>query len=93
MSTHPPIVTAIAADNLADREPIANHKTVCQQMAPEGWTYGGYDEGYYLFQKGDYRTGFVLMELLQEDLTPENIAFMARKGLTRDRTFDHAAHA
>jgi len=67
--------------------PIPNHKTVCPRITPEGWTYGGFDEGYYLFQRGDYRTGFVLMECLEEDLTAENLALMARLSVTRVRSF------
>lgn len=70
---------------MTETEPIANHKILCAQMAPPGWDYGGFDDGYYLFQKGNYRTGFTLMECLEEDLTRENLALMARLEVTRDR--------
>lgn len=70
--------------NMLDATPIANHKQVCQAMAPEGWQYGGFDEGRYLFQKGSYATGFTLMECFEEDLTPENLALMAKLGVTRN---------
>ncbi len=66
--------------------PIKNHKRVCQDMAPAGYQYGGFDDGLYLFQTGNYREGFKLMECLEEDLTRENLALMARMSLTRVRT-------
>lgn len=66
--------------------PIKDHKRLCQEIAPPGYQYGGFDEGYYLFQTGNYRDGFRLMECLEEDLTRENLALMARMGLTRART-------
>ena len=63
--------------------PIENHKQVCAEMAPAGYFYVGFDEPYYLFQTGDYRTGFKLIQALEEDLTVENMALMARHGVTR----------
>lgn len=63
--------------------PIADHKAICRQMAPAGWSYGGFDDGYYLFQTGDYRVGFTEMKCLEEDLTPENLALMVKIGVTR----------
>ena len=65
--------------------PIKNHKDVCQSLAPTGWAYGGFVDGFYFFQAGDYKTGFKVMECLEEDLTTENLALMAKHGLTRDR--------
>lgn len=35
--------------------PIMMHKTLCPLIAPKGWQYGGFDEGRYLFQTGNYR--------------------------------------
>ena len=64
-------------------EPILLHKTLCPLIAPEGWQYGGFDEGRYLFQTGNYRDGFKLMEVFEEDLTKENLALMAKLGVTR----------
>lgn len=64
-------------------QPIENHKTVCCELAPEGWVYGGYDEPFYLFQKGNYSDGFFCMQCLEEDLTKENLALMAKLGVTR----------
>lgn len=64
-------------------DPITKHKIVCAEMAPKGWVYGGFDEGRYLFQTGDYSTGFKLMEVFEEDLTKENLALMAKLGVTR----------
>ena len=64
-------------------EPIMMHKTLCPLIAPEGWQYGGFDEGRYLFQTGNYRDGFKLMEVFEEDLTKENLALMAKLGVTR----------
>lgn len=66
-------------------QPIPNHKQFCPTIAPPGWTYGGFDEGKYLFQKGDYSKGFVLMEVIDIDLTAENLALMARLGVTRSK--------
>lgn len=78
-------------DPVCLRQPIPNHKQVCRDMAPEGWSYGGFDEGYYLFTKGHERGcgygGYLLMECLEEDLTAANLQLMARMGLSRDR--DH----
>ncbi len=63
--------------------PILMHKTLCPLIAPEGWQYGGFDDGRYLFQTGSYRDGFKLMEVFEEDLTKENLALMAKLGVTR----------
>lgn len=63
--------------------PIANHKTFCCAMSPEGWSYGGFDEGFYLFQKGNYQDGFKEMKCLEEDLTQENLQRMVQLGVTR----------
>ena len=68
-----------------DSQPIKDHKRICGDIAPAGYHYGGFDAGFYLFQAGNYRDGFTLMECLEEDLTRENLALMARMGLTRDR--------
>lgn len=65
--------------------PIENHKSVCQSLVPEGWQYGGFDDGYYLFQSGTYSTGLRLMECREEDLTKENLALMVKLGVTRGR--------
>ena len=62
---------------------IEDHKEVCAAMAPAGWSYGGYDAPHYLFQTGNYRDGFKLIQALEEDLTVENLALMARLGVTR----------
>lgn len=59
------------------------NKQECQAMAPEGWSYGGYDHPFYLYMKGDYQTGFREMLCLLEDMTPENLALMGRMNLTR----------
>ena len=59
------------------------HKTLCPLIAPEGWQYGGFDEGRYLFQSGSYAKGFKLMECFEEGLTRENLALMAKLGVTR----------
>lgn len=52
-------------------------------MAPEGWSYGGYDHPFYLYMKGNYQEGFKEMLCLPEDMTPENLALMVRMNLTR----------
>ena len=63
--------------------PLANHKTICRNLAPEGWIYTGFDDGFYTFQTGDYSTGFKEMRCLEEDLTADNLALMVKMGLTR----------
>jgi len=65
------------------REPIANHKTIYSNMAPEGWAYTGFDNGHYLFQTGSYQIGFKEMKCIEEDLTPKNLALMVKLGVTR----------
>lgn len=64
-------------------KPIENHKQVCRALAPEGWQYGGFDDGFYYFQTGNYQIGFTEMKLLECDLEPRNIAFMIEHKLTR----------
>jgi hypothetical protein len=66
-----------------EHSPIADHKAICRKMAPAGWSYGGFDTGYYFFQTGSYRTGFKEMKCLEEDLTPENLNRMVELGVTR----------
>lgn len=65
------------------KEPMRDHKTICRNLAPEGWQYGGWANGYYCFQTGNYATGFTEMKLLDCDLEPNNIALMVKMGLTR----------
>ena len=67
--------------------PIKNHKDICRELAPTGWQYNGYYDGYYGFQTGDYKKGFQEMLLLEEDLEPKNIAFMVKHNLTRMEGF------
>ena len=70
-------------------QPIPNHKEICRKLAPEGWQYGGWDDGFYCFQKGNYREGFTEMLLLEEDLTPENITFMVENSYSRISGFKY----
>ena len=60
-----------------------DHKQYCVNIAPLGWRYGGFDDGYYLFIKGNHAEGFREMKVLDEDLTSANLAFMAKHNLTR----------
>lgn len=62
---------------------LKDHKQVCSRIAPTGWRYGGFDEGYYLFVTGDYSKGFKEMKCLENDLTADNLKIMAEYGLTR----------
>ena len=64
---------------------LYNHKSICRKLAPEGWHYTGYFDGFYHFQTGNYFTGFIDMCLLEEDLTFDNVKLMADNGLTRSR--------
>lgn len=64
--------------------PIANHKEICRTLAKWiGWDYGGWCDGFYCFQTGNYRDGFIEMKLLECDLTVENMVFMVNNKLTR----------
>ena len=63
---------------------MSNHKTICRAIAPEGWAYSGFDEGFYLFQSGNCRDGFREMKCLEEDLTKANLELMAQLNITRD---------
>lgn len=67
------------------KRPVDGHKALCPTIAPSGWSYGGFDGGYYLFQAGNYRDGFRLMECIEGDLTKDNLELMARMGLTRKK--------
>lgn len=62
---------------------IDNHKQICRDLAPAGWSYIGFIDGFYCFQTGDYSKGFKVMKTLDEDLTKENLALMAKLGVTR----------
>lgn len=62
---------------------MPDHKAICRKLAPAGWQYGGWDEGFYCFQTGNYKEGFTEMKLLECDLDPDNIAFMVKHKLTR----------
>jgi hypothetical protein len=65
------------------KTPIINHKEVCRELAPIGWSYTGFDDGFYCFQTGNYSTGFKEMKCKQEDLTNANLALMVRLNMTR----------
>lgn len=65
-------------------EPIDNHKAFCRDLCEgTGWTYGGWFDGNYMFQTGDYLNGFKEMLLWNEDLTKENFLLMVKLGSTR----------
>jgi hypothetical protein len=61
----------------------SDHKQYCPTIAPTGWRYGGFDDGYYLFITGNHAEGFRELKALNEDLTISNLAFMAKHNLTR----------
>ena len=54
-----------------------------RDMTTEGWTFVEYDKPHYIYQTGNYKTGFKVMRLLDEDMTTENIALMVKLGVTR----------
>ena len=62
---------------------LANHKELCRAIAPADYVYIGFYYGFYLFQCGDYTKGFRELRAIEEDLTRENLAFMAKHNLTR----------
>ena len=62
---------------------LSNHKELCRAIAPADYVYTGFDDGFYLFQSGDYTKGFKELRAIDEDLTRENLAFMAKHNLTR----------
>jgi hypothetical protein len=64
-------------------------KTELRELAPDGFVYGGFDNGFFFYVKELNKItgeGFVCMEVLQEDLTKENLALMAKYGFTRINT-------
>lgn len=63
--------------------PFADHKTICRNLAPEGWKYTGFSDGFYTFQTGDYSSGFKEMRCIPEDLTIKNLKLMASLNVTR----------
>lgn len=60
-------------------------KSELQTLAPKGWIYTGCQRkpARFYFQTGSYGTGFREMIAHEEDLTEENLAFMAKHNLTR----------
>lgn len=60
-------------------------KTDARKLAPAGWEYAGNWDGFYRYQKptGKHDGRFYQMLCLEEDLTPENMALMAKHGLSR----------
>ena len=69
-------------------DPIKN-KAELRELAPEGFFYGGFDDGFFFYVKELNKItgeGFICMEVLQEDLTKENLALMAKYGTTRVNT-------
>ena len=63
----------------------ADHKQFCASISPDGWQYTGFDrdKGFYCFQTGNYSTGFREILAIDCDLTEQNLALMARLGVTR----------
>lgn len=69
----------------------------CIALTPNGWAFGGKDEGYYIYVTTIPETRKMIssdtyqitpqtykeMLLLEEDMTERNIAFMVEHGLTR----------
>lgn len=59
-------------------------KQHCRDLAPTPYHYAGYWEGHYRYIKGSYQEGgFYEMACLDEDMTADNLAFMAKHNLTR----------
>lgn len=72
--------------------PILNHQEYCRKLAPPGWEYVGWVDGFYSFQSGNYKDGFTEMLLLECDLTEDNIAFMVENKFTRIEGFDYGEY-
>lgn len=74
-------------------------KPALRDLAPEGFIYGGFDDGFFFYQKeianwkekvSDthsiiHPVQYVVIEALPEDMTKENLALMAKLGVTRAR--------
>lgn len=58
-------------------------KQQARDLAPTGYEYGGFIDGFYMYQSGNYQDGFYAMFCLPEDMTPENLEFMAKHRLSR----------
>ena len=60
-------------------------KYEARKLAPIGWEYAGHWDGFYHYQKptGKHDGYYFQMLCLAEDLTPQNMEFMAKHGLSR----------
>ena len=61
------------------------HMEFGRASAPKGWDFVGFDDPHYVFVSGNYQDGFREMLLLEEDMTPRNIARMVELGMTRTK--------
>ena len=59
-------------------------KDYYRKIAPPGWVWvGGGDYDYtHIFQTGDYKTGFKVLECSEDCLTNGNLEFMAQHSLS-----------
>ena len=61
-------------------------KPQLRELAPTGWFYSGYWDGFYHYGKGSYTANggeFYDMRVINEDLTIKNLALMAKLGVSR----------
>lgn len=64
-------------------------KQELRELAPLGFVYGGFDNGFFFYVKELNKTtgkGFICIEALPQDMTKENLALMAKMGITRVNT-------
>lgn len=83
-------------------KPMDKHKQVCNDLAKQvneslnldifdRFEYGGYWDNHYHFHRGNHSKGFVNMLCLEEDLTIDNLIFMAKNKLTRIMGFNYGS--
>lgn len=66
-------------------EPKFN-KDYCKSVETNGYVFCFYEtrDNTYAFQKGNYREGFKLMRLFEQDMNRKNVEFMMNNDLSRE---------
>jgi len=66
-----------------------------ENFTPDGWVYTGIitdelGQSFFSYQTGNYRSGFKQMLLLECDLDKDNVDYMVKHSLTREKGFDYS---
>jgi hypothetical protein len=70
-------------------------KDQCIEIAPKGWEYNGIDRDdlgqvFYIYQTGNYQTGFKELLALECDMEEDNLQSMADNNMSRIMGFDYS---